>query len=154
MRWVQLCGSLSILWDCLSLGLEWKLTFSSPVATAEFSREQLWRQEQAIYLSRNNFENHQFVGGNKDLRLEEPMKGVSTDGSILHSVSYCRFLPTPSSSWIPVWVFQFSSRLTILRQHHILQVKSLILQEYSCPHFRCQSQAQVVICVSDPPAID
>ena len=26
MRWVQLC-SLSILWHCLSLGLEWKLTF-------------------------------------------------------------------------------------------------------------------------------
>ena len=38
MRWVQLCGSLSILWHCLSLGLEWKLTFSSPVATAEFSK--------------------------------------------------------------------------------------------------------------------
>ena len=37
-RWVQLCSSLSILWDCLSLGLEWKLTFSSPVATAEFSQ--------------------------------------------------------------------------------------------------------------------
>ena len=33
---MQLCGSLSILWHCLSLGLEWKLTFSSPVATAEF----------------------------------------------------------------------------------------------------------------------
>ena len=33
---MQLCGSLSILWYCLSLGLEWKLTFSSPVATAEF----------------------------------------------------------------------------------------------------------------------
>ena len=30
--------SLSILWHCLSLGLEWKLTFSSPVATAEFSQ--------------------------------------------------------------------------------------------------------------------
>ena len=27
-----------ILWPCLSLGLEWKLTFSSPVATAEFSK--------------------------------------------------------------------------------------------------------------------
>ena len=38
MRWLQLCGSLSILWHCLSLGLEWKLTFSSPVATAEFSQ--------------------------------------------------------------------------------------------------------------------
>ena len=35
---MQLCSSLSILWDCLSLGLEWKLTFSSPDATAEFSK--------------------------------------------------------------------------------------------------------------------
>ena len=26
---VQLCGSLSIRWHCLSLGLEWKLTFSN-----------------------------------------------------------------------------------------------------------------------------
>ena len=38
MRWVQLWGSLHILWHCLSLRLEWKLTFSSPVATAEFSK--------------------------------------------------------------------------------------------------------------------
>ena len=38
LRWVQLCGSLSILWHCPSSGLEWKLTFSSPVATAEFSK--------------------------------------------------------------------------------------------------------------------
>ena len=36
--WLQLCNSLIILWHCLSLGLEWKLTFSSPVATAEFSK--------------------------------------------------------------------------------------------------------------------
>ena len=35
---MQLCGSLNILWHCLALGLEWKLTFSSPVATAEFSK--------------------------------------------------------------------------------------------------------------------
>ena len=35
---MQLWGSLSILWHSLSLGLEWKLTFSSPVATAEFSK--------------------------------------------------------------------------------------------------------------------
>ena len=38
VRWVQLYSSLSILWHCLSLGLEWKLTFSSPVAAAEFSK--------------------------------------------------------------------------------------------------------------------
>ena len=35
---MHLCGSLNILWDCLSLELEWKLTFSSSVATAEFSK--------------------------------------------------------------------------------------------------------------------
>ena len=34
----QLCGSLKILWHCLSLGLEWKLAFSSPVVTALFSK--------------------------------------------------------------------------------------------------------------------
>ena len=38
VRWVQLCGSLNILWDCLSLGLEWKLTFSRPVTSAEFAK--------------------------------------------------------------------------------------------------------------------
>ena len=35
---MQLCGSLNILWDCPSLGLEGKLIFSIPVATAEFSK--------------------------------------------------------------------------------------------------------------------
>ena len=30
--------SLSILWHCLCLGLEWKLIFSSPVASVEFSK--------------------------------------------------------------------------------------------------------------------
>ena len=30
--------SLSIFWHCLSLRLEWKWNFSSPVATAEFSK--------------------------------------------------------------------------------------------------------------------
>ena len=34
----RVCSSLSILCDCLSLGLEWKLTFSNPVATAKFSK--------------------------------------------------------------------------------------------------------------------
>ena len=38
VRWVHLCGSLNILWHCLSLWLEGKLTFSSPVVTAEFSK--------------------------------------------------------------------------------------------------------------------
>ena len=36
--WVQLFSSLNIISDCLSLGLEWKLTFSSLVATANFCK--------------------------------------------------------------------------------------------------------------------
>ena len=31
-------SSLNILWHCPSLGLEWKLIFSRPVATTEFSK--------------------------------------------------------------------------------------------------------------------
>ena len=36
LQWLS--SSMSILWHCLSLGLEWKLTCSSPVAAAEFSK--------------------------------------------------------------------------------------------------------------------
>ena len=32
VEWVQLCNSLNILWHRFSLGLVWKVTFSSPVA--------------------------------------------------------------------------------------------------------------------------
>ena len=35
-----MCGSLSIVWHCLSLGLKSKLTFSSPVATAGLEEAQ------------------------------------------------------------------------------------------------------------------
>ena len=35
---VCLIVPLKILWQCPSLGLEWKLTFSSPVVTSEFSK--------------------------------------------------------------------------------------------------------------------
>ena len=36
--WVKLCDNLNILSHCPSSGLEWKWTFSRPVATAEFSK--------------------------------------------------------------------------------------------------------------------
>ena len=36
VRFVQLCGSLNIVWHWPPLVAEWKLTFSSPVATVEF----------------------------------------------------------------------------------------------------------------------
>ena len=36
--WDECKGAMNILWHCLSLGLEWKLIFPSPVATAQFSK--------------------------------------------------------------------------------------------------------------------
>ena len=49
----------------------------------------------------------------------------------------------------PLGVLKFNSIWTLSprREHHILQVKTSVPQD--CPHFRCQSQVQVVICVSD-----
>ena len=35
---MQLCGSLSILWHCLFLGIGMKTNLSSPVATVELSK--------------------------------------------------------------------------------------------------------------------
>ena len=72
MRWAQLFVSLKILWHCLSLGLEWKLTLSSPVPIAEFStfagilrvalgvknrksKHRLWMLSPCIYVWRNVF---------------------------------------------------------------------------------------------------
>ena len=49
---MQLCGSLSLLWHCLSLGLEWKLTFSSPVATAVF---QIWWHTECSTFTASSF---------------------------------------------------------------------------------------------------
>ena len=43
-----MCGSLNILWHYLSLTLERKLTFSSPVAAAEFSKFATHRHHQMV----------------------------------------------------------------------------------------------------------
>ena len=43
MRWVQLSSSLSILWQCLSLGLQWKVTF--PVLWPLMSFQICWHIE-------------------------------------------------------------------------------------------------------------
>jgi len=38
MRRMQLYGNLNYVWHAFSLQMEWKQTFSSPVATAECSK--------------------------------------------------------------------------------------------------------------------
>ena len=47
-----MCGILNILWHCLSLGLEWKLIFSSPVATAVSKSTGIFSAEIQFYLQK------------------------------------------------------------------------------------------------------
>ena len=114
VRWVQLCGSLSILWHCLSLGLEWKLTFSSPVATAEFSKF-------AGILSAALSQHH--VSRFEIAQLEFHhlhwlccwckinLTGISQDLLLLETLEnnlvYC-FFQIPEATWI-LWLKAFSS---------------------------------------------
>ena len=59
-----MCRCLNILWHCLSLGLEWKLTFSSPVATDEFSKSAgilsaaLWQHHLRVWNSSSGISVH------------------------------------------------------------------------------------------------
>ena len=76
---MQFCGSLSILWHCLSLGLEWKLNFSIPVATAEFSRFyafELWFWRRFLRNLWTARKSNQFI-------LEEISPGCSLEGPML-----------------------------------------------------------------------
>ena len=63
---MQLCGSLNILWDCLFWALECKLTFSSPVAAAEFSKF-------ADLLSAALSQHHLFLNCGLEKTLESPL---------------------------------------------------------------------------------
>ena len=49
MRWVQLCESLSTLWDCLSLGLEWNWPF--PVLWPLLSFPNFWHIECSTFIA-------------------------------------------------------------------------------------------------------
>ena len=62
MKCAQLYDSLNIFWHCSSMGLEWKLTFSSPMATAELSKfadilsAALWQHQlRGIYVPLTDF---------------------------------------------------------------------------------------------------
>ena len=55
VRWVQSWCSLSILWHCLSLGLEWKLTFSSLVAIIFTNEKNLSTKINWAYLCHGYF---------------------------------------------------------------------------------------------------
>ena len=92
---MQLCGSLSILWHCLSLGLEGKPTFSSPVAPAEFSK---FASILSAALSQHHllgFEIAQQIDGETVETMADFILGgsqITTDGDCNHEIKRCLFL--------------------------------------------------------------
>ena len=74
MRWVQLCSSLNIIWHCFSLGLAWKLTFTSPMDT--------WHEKVT----------HEKVCSHSRLYLD-PLSTRAREGSALSWLSTAAFIP-------------------------------------------------------------
>ena len=93
---MQLCDSLNILWHCLSLGLEWKLTFYSPMATAEFSTFH-WRIECSTFTA-------------SSFRIWNSSTGTITSTSFVHGNASYDPLTSHSrmsgSRWVitPLWL--------------------------------------------------
>ena len=91
----KLCSSLNILWHCLSLGLDWKLTFSSRMATVEFFQI-CW------YIEWSTFTASSFTIWNRSTGIPSPLlvlfvvmlpKAYLTSHSRMSS---CRWVITPS----------------------------------------------------------
>ena len=136
---MQLCGSLNILWHWLSLGLEWKLTFSSLVATAEFSKF-------AVILS-TVLSQHHLLGFeiNSSARIPSPLLAVfivmlpkahCTSHSRMSGSRWVTTLSWLSGSLRPFWYSfsVYSYRLLISSA----SIRSLLFLSYSTyPCVRC-----------------
>ena len=126
---MQLCSTLSILWHCLSLGLEWKLIFSSPVATAEFSV--CW------YIECSTFTACSF-------RIWNSLTGIPSAPLALlivmlpnaHLTSYYRMSGSRwviTSSWLSGSWISFFSRSSLCSWHFFLISSASFRSYHFCP---------------------
>ena len=95
VRQVQLCNSLSIVWHCLSLGLEWKLTFPVLWPLLSFPNLLAYRMQHFnIIMLRSLLViiNSYSWSDNKDGNLTSPPKTTKISCQILRlSHSFCWF---------------------------------------------------------------
>ena len=111
---MQLYGSLNILWHCPFSGLKWKLTFSSPVVTAEFSKF-------ADILSAALSQHHLLGIPSPPLALFIVM--LPKVHLTLHSrMTGSRWVTTPSwlSGWLRPFLYSFS-----VYSHHLFWISLL-----------------------------
>ena len=126
---MQLCGSVNILWHCLSLGLEWKLTFSSPVATDDFFKfAGMWSAALSQHhllgfeIAQLEFHHHFLYSL---LFIPLPQWFISIHATLGFASRYCQVSIIPSacklfpprsetvfhsSSWAEIWSWLFSWR--------------------------------------------
>ena len=136
MRWAQWHVRLNILWNCLSFGLEWKLTFSSTVATAELSKF-------ADILNAALLQPHSL--GFLNSSAGSPSPSISFLVVMLpkaHLISYSCIsgfmwvTPTSSLSW-SLWPFLYSSSVHSCHLFFIssASVRSLTFLSFTVPIF-------------------
>ena len=125
---MQLCGSLNILWHCLSLRLEWKLTFSHPVATGFFKFAGIWSAALSQHhllgfeIAQLEFHHHFLYSL---LFIPLPQWFISIHATLVFASRYrqvsiipsaCKLFPPRSetvfhsSSWAEIWSWLFSWR--------------------------------------------
>ena len=123
-----MCGSLNILWHCISLGLEWKLTISSPVATAEFSK---FAGILSAALSR-----HHLLGFDSSTGIPSPPLALFTvmlPKAHLTSdtrMSGSRWVITPLLLSVSLWSFLYSSSVY---SGHLFLSSASVAPYHFCP---------------------
>ena len=104
---MQLCGNLNILWHYLSLELEWKLNFSSPVATTVF---QICWHIKCISFTASSFRTWNSSAGIPSPPLPLLVVMLPKTHLTLHSrVSGSKWVITPSWFSGSLWCFLYSS---------------------------------------------
>ena len=141
---MQLCSSLSILWHCLSLGLEWNLIFSSPVATAEFSKFaftasslRIWNSSTgipspplalfAVMLSKAHLTSHYRMSGSRWVWVITPSWLSQSWRSFLYSSSVysCHFFLVSSALSISFLSFIFCMKCSLGISNFLEEISSL-----------------------------
>ena len=132
---MQLCGSLNILWFCLSLGLEWKLTFYCPVATAVF--QTFWNIECSTFTASS------FRNWNSSTGIPAPPLALFVVMlSKAHLTSHCRmsgFRWVVTPSWFSGWWRSFLYSSSVYSCHLFLissaSVRSIPFLSFTVPNF-------------------
>ena len=134
MRWVQFHDRLNILWNCISFGLEWKLTYPSTVVADELSKF-------AEILNAAHLQPHSLGTLNSSAGISSPsLAFLVVMLPQAHLMSYSSIWlyvsdPATSLSWSLWWFLYSSSVLSCLFLISSASVRSLTFLSFIVPIF-------------------